>query len=352
MTASMKEKYAEMFITAMNNMDDAKWKKPWVTPSATAPCNLYRKKKPYRRSNAFFLTMMMQLNGWETAYFVTKNQMKNEGGELKYKNLTANSRLKSDENGLPIFDENGVPEMEFEKRFPVIFWKPFHRDKDGNRLTDEEYDDLTDEEKDECKVRFIQECYLVYNIDQTNFKELYPDDYAAMTELPEHDYKKGVRDEVVERLINGEWRCPVRFGGHSAFYVPSDDYIKVPKRDSFSGDEAFYGTVIHEMAHSTAKELGRNISGSFGSEAYAMEELVAELTSACVLSMLGIGKLIDANHISYVNSWKKSIRSDKDFIPMVIDQMQKAVNYIMNAYENVANEAQVPWQRNMNPKNI
>ena len=341
MSDDMKRKYAELFITALDGMEQANWTKPWVAPHNGTPCNIYRKSKPYKRSNAFFLTLLCQLRGWNTPFFLTKTQMKNEEGTLKFKGLTANSHLVMDEDGIPKFNDKGMPVLEFEQRFPVIFFKPYHVDKDGKKLTDEEYDALTDEEQDECKTRFYQDSYLVYNIDQTNLRELYPDDYAEMTKVPEHDYKEGARDEVLERMIAGEWRCPILFGGHTSHYNPQEDHIRLPERSQFLGDELFYQTAIHEMANSTSKELDRNVANVFGSEDYAYEEFVAELTAACVCSMLGIGKLLDQQHLAYVDNWKQALRTQKDFIPLVIDHVQKATNFILNKYEAV--------ERAMNP---
>jgi antirestriction protein ArdC len=100
----------------------------------------------------------------------------------------------------------------------------------------------------------------------------------------------------------------------------------------------FYAAAIHEMAHSTAKECHRSTGGLFGTETYALEEFVAELTSACVCSMLGIGKLLDENHIAYVQSWRKALREQKDVIPQVIDAVQSATNYILGRYEQVRKE--------------
>ena len=336
MSDDMKRKYAELLATALDSMECEDWKKPWVAPHNGKPCNLYYRSKPYRKSNAFWLTMLMQLNGWETPYFLMKSQMKNEDGKLKYSGLTANSRLVLDEDGMPKMTDKGTPEIEVERRFPVVLWRPYRRDKDGNKVTDEEWDALTDEEKKDCKVSFYQKWYLVYNLDQTNFKELYPEDYKKMTSLPEHDYKEGTRDEVLEKMLQGEWRCPIRFGGNRAFFAPSEDRIQLPKREAFMGDTVFYQTAIHEMAHSTAPDVKRELTGMFGDEEYALEEFVAELSSACVCSMLGIGKLLDENHVAYVQNWRRALKTQKDAIPVVIDHVQKATNFILTRYEEVA----------------
>ena len=341
MSDSMKQKYAELFTAELDMMAANNWKQPWVSPNLGTPCNLYRKGRPYRKSNRFWLSMLCSLRGWNTPYFLTKSQMLNE--ELTYSGLTANRHLVTDENGMAVIGEDGMPKMDVERRFPIIFYKPIHKDADGNRISDEDWADMTMDEKDDCKTYFVQESYLVYNIDQTDFATKFPEAYKEFTEV-KHEYKQGVHDDVLERMIvDGEWRCPISFGGMKSFYRPGEDYIQLPNRSNFKGDEQFYATALHEMAHSTAKELGRDESAIFGTSDYAMEEFIAELSSACVCSMLGIGKLLDKNHIAYVQNWKQALRDkDLDPIPKVIDEVQRAVNFILNRYDQVAKEAEGP----------
>jgi len=73
-----------------------------------------------------------------------------------------------------------------------------------------------------------------------------------------------------------------------------------------------------------------------------MEEFIVELTAACICSMLGVGKLLDQEHLSYVDSWRKAIKTDTDFIPKVIDHVQRATNYILRRYEAIADKMQGP----------
>lgn len=89
------------------------------------------------------------------------------------------------------------------------------------------------------------------------------------------------------------------------------------------------------MAHSTKKDLRRELDEPY-------EEFVAELTAACVCSRLGVGKLLDEQHIAYVASWRKALRDDKDFIPRVIDHVQMASNFIFNRYDAVAKKMEGP----------
>lgn len=341
MTDRMKAKYAELFINAINTMEQAAWQKPWVAPTNGAPCNLYRQSAPYKGVNHFLLRMLCSLEGWETPYFVTFNEMTDE--DKKYGGLSLRQHLKLDANGMPQFDKQGMPVMEREGSFPVWKFLPRIKDKDGNIISQYDYDQLDEEEQQACRTFFMLRVYYVWNLDQTDFAEVYPEAYKQMTQ-PDHEYTATTIDPVLEVMIMqpGMWRCPIEFGGHAAFYQPSKDRVKLPQRDKFRSDEAFYGTALHEMAHSTAKELKRSQDGTFGDEDYAMEEFIAELTSACVCSMLGVGKMLDEQHIAYVQSWRKALTEQNDFIPKVIDHVQRATNYILRRYDEIYNRMGLP----------
>ena len=79
-------------------------------------------------------------------------------------------------------------------------------------------------------------------------------------------------------------------GGGEAFYHRGDDFIRIPPRETFVSTSDYYCTVLHELGHWTAhpSRLGRDLQNRFGSEAYAREELIAELTSAFLCAHLGI----------------------------------------------------------------
>ena len=311
-------------------MESAKWQRPWVAPHHGQPSN-YKHKKPYRGTNDFFLSLLCAVKGWKTPFFLTFDQLTDMGLKLN---------MKTDKDGCPEFNDKGLP--VFEGSFPVVKMLPCFY-KDGQRITAKEYDALDDEEKDKCRKFFSLRCFPEFNLEQTNFKDVYPDKWAKLTEVPKHDYADGTKDEVLERIImDGQWRCDIRFEGHQAYYSPGTDNICLPEREQFLGDEQFYGTALHEMAHSTAPDVKRDLGGSFGTESYAMEEFVAELTSASVASILGIGKLLDTNHLAYVASWRKALKDDKDFIPKVIDHVQSATNYILRHYEKVQKSMEEP----------
>lgn len=321
MNDSQKQKYAELFISALETMESAEWNKPWVAPHQGRPANL-EYKKPFKGSNRFFLSLLCSMRGWKTPFFLTFDQATEMGLKLN---------MIYDKDGCPEFNDKGLP--MFERPFPVLkrLYNIYH---DGVKIKPKEYDELDDEEKEKCHWRPYDKFFYEFNLEQTNFKEVYPEKWEKLTAIPEHDYADGVKDDVLEHIImEDNWRCPIRFEGHQAYYAPGGDYVCLPDRAQFLGDEKFYGTALHEMAHSTAPDVKREAKGTFGSEDYAMEEFVAELTSASVCSILGIGKLLDEQHIAYVASWRKALKDDKDFIPKVIDSVQAATNYILKFYE-------------------
>jgi len=119
-----------------------------------------------------------------------------------------------------------------------------------------------------------------------------------------------------------------------AFYSPIHDYIKAPCKDQYNDIHEFYSTVFHEMAHSTGHQsrLNRNFRGviPFGSEAYGMEELIAEIASAMVLHITGIGTSgTIRNSAAYLRSWIRALQEDDHLIVIAAAKAEKAVKYIL-----------------------
>ena len=128
----------------------------------------------------------------------------------------------------------------------------------------------------------------------------------------------------------------VEIRGNSAYYSPGlVDTIVLPSSAAFRTIEHFYATSAHEHTHWTGhdKRLARDFSGRFGSEAYAFEELVAELGAAFVGAHLGIGTVTREDHASYVKSWLKTLRNDKKAVFTAASKAQEAADFLINAAE-------------------
>jgi antirestriction protein ArdC len=122
-----------------------------------------------------------------------------------------------------------------------------------------------------------------------------------------------------------------KFGGNKAFYHPATDTIRLPVYDDFSHAIAYYGTYIHELAHWTghSSRCHRPLNNKFGTQAYAFEELIAELGAAMVCNELGINSELE-HHAAYLDSWLKIFSGDKKAFFQAAGQAAIAANYLIS----------------------
>ena len=122
----------------------------------------------------------------------------------------------------------------------------------------------------------------------------------------------------------------IQYGGDRAYYSPSSDYIQIPNKKDFHSSEKFYGTLLHELVHWTGNKnrLDRDFSGQFGSDAYAIEELVAETGSAILSAILGISQTVRADHAKYINSWIEQLQNKPEQVIKAINKSSRAVEFL------------------------
>lgn len=256
------------------------WQKPWAI--AGVPAN-FLSKRPYRGIN---LWLLLSLN-YERNLFLTWDQLKKIGASVK----------------------------KGEIGHVVIYWK-----------TTSKNEDVVDGEK-EKKVSLLR-YYKVFNVSQCR-------------DLPENLIEPFVTKEhdpilECEAMVTGMPQCPtIKHKEQLAFYHIEEDYINMPKKKSFKCIEGYYTTLFHELVHSTGAEKRLNRKTvtemhEFGSEAYSIEELVAELGSAYLSSFTGIlnGEL--KNTAAYINGWLAKLKNDKRFMVQASGQAQRAVDFIIN----------------------
>ena len=170
----------------------------------------------------------------------------------------------------------------------------------------------------------VLKSFRVFNLDQIDGVQA-----PAQEERPAF-----VAIEDAERILNAS-PARIQMGGTQAFYRPSDDTIHLPNREVFINSEAFYSTALHEMCHSSGHQsrLARDFSGRFGTEAYAFEELIAELGSAFLNADLGILNTTLPDHADYLSNWIKIIRNDKKAIFTAAAAASRAAAYIKGRVE-------------------
>jgi len=128
----------------------------------------------------------------------------------------------------------------------------------------------------------------------------------------------------------------IRIGGSQAFYKKSEDYIQMPAKSLFVGTptsnptESWYATLFHELTHWTGPEtrIGREMGRRFGDQAYAAEELTAELGSAFLCAMLGVSPVPREDHAGYISSWLTLLKGDSKAIFFAAARAQEAVDYL------------------------
>lgn len=314
-------RFAEAMINRMQEMKSESWKKGWLPaiPGGGIPINI--SGRAYTGSNPFILGLLSAEYGYKAPVFMTFNQAQK----------------------LDIHIKKG------ESSFPVIYFQPIYKDKDGNRINPEAIKNMSMEET--AALRFIPVIRVnnVFNIDQTTMAADKPELYnriVARFTPKEYAHTEGMYvNKDLDNLVAGQkWVCPIKADKSSdqAFYSPSKDCIVVPTKGQFNhgnsendiyiAGQEYYGTMLHEMAYSTGHpdRLNRLESGHFGSPKYAREELVAELTAAYVASSLGFDKMIDANSACYLNSWISVLREEPKFILSVLPAVGKASEMIID----------------------
>lgn len=120
-----------------------------------------------------------------------------------------------------------------------------------------------------------------------------------------------------------------QIGGGEAFYSPSHDFVQVPPQAAFPEPINWYRTALHELGHWTGhcSRLDRDQKGGFGLEAYAKEELVAEMAAAFTCASLGIAPTV--RHSDYIASWLSVLRGDEKAIFRAASQASKATDYLL-----------------------
>lgn len=135
---------------------------------------------------------------------------------------------------------------------------------------------------------------------------------------------------IAAEALLGSLGADVRHGGNAAAYSPVGDWITLPHLEQFEHSSDYYATSLHEHAHWTGhrSRLGRDLSGRFGSDSYAAEELVAELSAAFSCARLGISTTPRPDHAAYIASWLRVLRADSSALFHAATKAQAATDYI------------------------
>ncbi len=265
----------------------APWQKPWSGAQLyqTYPYNA-KSLKSYSGINNVNLMLEAQINGYSDPRWLT------------YKQAT----------------ELGINVNKGEKGTTVQYWK-YKEEKD---VVDENGKVIG---KETIKLENPKVFYsTVFNAQQTTLPPL------EQEQLPQIDFNP---NEMAEKILKNSGADIRESGSNRAYYMPTHDYIQLPLREQFNSAAEFYSTALHELGHWTGHKtrLDRDLSGGFGSESYAKEELRAEISSFMMSQRLGID-FDPSNHYSYVHSWIKVLREDNKEIFRASRDAEKITDYV------------------------
>jgi antirestriction protein ArdC len=208
------------------------------------------------------------------------------------------------------WQERGAQVRRGEKSTLIVFWKRIEV------ATDADGDDSDTES------RLIARGYPVFNASQVDGFDPKSDDRAGERYEPQ-------RIEAAEAFFCNVGAI-VRHGGNRAFYTTAGDFIQMPELRQFVAADRYYSALAHEHVHWTgsAQRCAREFGRRFGDEAYALEELVAELGAAFLCADLSLSNEPRPDHAAYIASWLRVLNSDKRAIFTAASKAQAAADYL------------------------
>lgn len=319
------DRFTDLMIDKIKSIKED-WQKPWFTEGALAwPRNLTGRR--YNGGNALMLMLHAEKEGYKLPVWCTFNSIQK----------VFNPERKEGDQQEP------VHVMKGEKSFPVFLttFTVIHKETKA-KIPYDDYKKLSRDEQKEYNVYPKNQVFSVFNVAQTNLQQVRPELYAKLEEQ-----FKGKRSEIGESfsfpavdamIANNAWVCPIKPQHQDkAYYSISRDEIVVPEKSQFPIPENFYGTLLHEMTHSTgsADRLNRLKASAFGDKDYAREELVAELGSALVMQQQGVQKTLKNDSAAYLKAWLDSLEESPDFIRNVMSDVKKASSVISHRIEEI-----------------
>lgn len=316
------KKFAGMMVKIIKKANANNWKKGWMGVNGSIqglPQNI--SGRTYSGGNSFFLMFNTAEKGYKTPVYMTFKQAKEQ-----------NLHVKSGEKSVSIFK-----------------WGLSIKDENGKKVSEEDYNAMSQEERATMDVRPFPKMFHVFNIDQTNLEEVNKKRYDAIVarfKTPEQEVKdtEGMYvNEALDRMFEQKtWHANIQYDkpADQAFYSPSTDSIVLPMKEQFKLGKTpeevyhdgmeYYSTALHEMAHSTGHEsrLDRKF-GAQGTDNYAHEELIAEMTSALVGSTMGFDRKILENNANYLSGWLNRLRDKPETITTIMTDVGKASDMII-----------------------
>lgn len=287
----------DAIVARLESGELAPWHQPWRAGNAAGPVSrpLRHNGQRYNGVNVLWLWMAAETAGYTCPYWLTYRQAQELGGHVR----------------------------RGEKSTPVVYASTFTKKEtkaDGTTA--------------DRRIPFLK-TYAAFNAQQCDG-------------LPEHYYRQlpppaGHVDPLADVLeFARHTGADIRTGGARAAYSPSGDYVTMPEAAAFESPEAHAGTLVHELAHWTGhpSRLDRDFTKAkrFGDDAYAAEELVAELAAAFLAADLGFEATPRDDHAAYLAAWLRVLKADKRAIFTAASAASKAAEYLHGLQPGAADQ--------------
>ena len=301
-------------IIAQIKTGTAPWQKPWQLGREVLPQSIATGHE-YQGSNSLHLMAVAQTEGYSDNRWATFKQIKAAGGAVR----------------------------EGEKSTKIVWWdfsrtkeKVAAKDREGNPILDDKGQPVLHSQRPHCRV------YSVFNVEQAANMKLKP----LVSDKPSWKVHQDA-----DALIKASGVKINHVGGDRAFYSSHVDAVTLPKPSQFPEATSYYHTANHELGHATGHEsrmnretLNEGVKQGFGSEAYAREELRAEIAAMMTNTRLGLGHR-SMEGAAYVASWVKVINDDPKEIHFAARDAQKISDHLINPIrERLHNKEQKPAQ--------
>lgn len=262
---------------------------PWHTPVASQSPRNAVSKHYYRGANVISLWIAALKYGFEHSFWATYKQWQQVGGQVR----------------------------QGEKGTPIFFYKHL------------EVTDCNSEAGDTKLIPLVRHC-TVFNIAQVEGVEL----PASKLRVPLFE-----PSPEIDEVVSGTGILIEHIGGSGAYYLPVDDLVVMPLQKSFVGTEtstafeSYYSVLLHECVHASGAphRLNRLLTTDRSTDAYAFEELVAELGAAFACARLGISASPRADHAQYIKHYYELLNSDNRAIFKAATAAAAACDFLLNS---------------------
>jgi antirestriction protein ArdC len=181
------------------------------------------------------------------------------------------------------------------------------------------------DDSDDRTISFLR-AYHVFNCDEIDGL---PDRFRPAVVADPAPAPAGNRNARIDSFVAATG-ASLAHGGDKAFYSPSTDSVRMPFLEQFNEPGAYYSTLLHELTHWTSHEsrCARELGRRFGDDAYAAEELVAELGAAFLCADLGISDAPREDHASYLAHWIRVLKADNRAVFRAASLAEKAAAFL------------------------